>query len=234
MLVVALPAIEQAQLPPLHAVDPKEIYCARKTTLVLPVEGAPLVFSTAYAHDMSLSLTGSDGKSVELPATADATQGGFVVDTSGLRSAVLGDTVQASLHGYWGFESYRGPSFRLMNAHASAWQLTAGDEAALIVGRQDTVHLRADSVSCVDTIMLKDPAGKELKTEWKRLKPDEVEVKLPLQESQPGAMTLLVTQYGVGQPQPIAVQSYSEAGRFDGFSIHAGDAQGTLERQPPR
>jgi hypothetical protein len=229
VLVVALPAIERAQLPPLHAVDPKEIYCARKTTLVLPVEGAPLVFSTAYAHDMSLSLTASDGKSVELPATADATQGGFVVDTSGLRSAVLGDTVQASLHGYWGFESYHGPSFRLMNAHASAWQLTAGDEAALIVGRQDTVHLRADSVSCVDTIMLKDPAGKELKTEWKRSKPDEVEVKLPLQEAQPGSMTLLVTQYGVGQPQPIAVQSYSEAGRFDGFAIHAGDAQGTLK-----
>ena len=112
VLVVALPAIERAQLPPLHAVDPKEIYCARKTTLVLPVEGAPLVFSTAYAHDMSLSLTGSDGKSVELPATADATQGGFVVDTSGLRSAVLGDTVQASLHGYWGFEPYHGPSFQ--------------------------------------------------------------------------------------------------------------------------
>ena len=34
--------------------------------------------------------------------------------------------------------------------------------------------------------MLKDPAGKELKTEWKRLKPDEVEVKLPLQDAQPG------------------------------------------------
>ena len=114
-----------------------------------------------------------------------------------LRAAVLGDTVQASLHGRWGFESYRGPSFRLMNAHAVRLAAAAGDEAALIVGRQDTVHLRADSVSCVDAIMLKDPAGKELKTEWKRLKPDEVEVKLPLQESQPGAMTLLVTQYGV-------------------------------------
>ena len=59
VLVVALPAVERAQLPPLHAVDPKEIYCARKTALVLPVEGAPLVFSTAYAHDMTLSLTGS-------------------------------------------------------------------------------------------------------------------------------------------------------------------------------
>ena len=68
VLVVAMPAIEPAQLPPLHAVDPKEIYCARKTALVLPVEGAPLVFSTAYAHDMTLSLPGA-GKSLELPAS---------------------------------------------------------------------------------------------------------------------------------------------------------------------
>src|SRR5271156_2819004 len=81
VLVIALPAVERAQLPPLHAVDPKEIYCARKTALVLPVEGAPLVFSTAYAHDMTLSLTGSDGKTLELPVIADAAQGGFVVDT---------------------------------------------------------------------------------------------------------------------------------------------------------
>ena len=53
VLVIALPAIEQPQLPPLHAVDPKASYCARKTPLVLPLYGAPLAFSTAYAHDMT-------------------------------------------------------------------------------------------------------------------------------------------------------------------------------------
>jgi hypothetical protein len=228
VLVVALPAIEPAQLPPLHAVDPKEIYCARKTALVLPVEGAPLVFSTAYAHDMSLSLAGA-GKSVELPAVADPSQGGFVVDTSGLNGVSLGDTVQATLRGYWGFAPYHGPSFVLRNAHAVSWQLAAGDESALIVGRQDTVHLRAESASCVDSIMLKDPAGKELKAEWKKLKTDEVEVKLPLQDAQPGPMTLLVGEYGLAQPHPIGVQGFAEAGRFDGFEIHAGDAQGMLK-----
>src|SRR6185312_13429547 len=77
VLVTALPAIEAPQPPPLHAVDPKEIYCARKSSLVLPVEGAPLVFSTGYAHDMHLALTGSDGKTIDLPARADAAQGGF-------------------------------------------------------------------------------------------------------------------------------------------------------------
>jgi len=33
--------------------------------------------------------------------------------------------------------------------------------------------------------MLKDPAGKELKADWKTVKPNELEVKLPLQEAKP-------------------------------------------------
>src|ERR1700722_17565771 len=229
VLVVALPAVEQPQLPPLHAVNPKEIYCAGKTALVLPVDGAPLVFSTAYAHDLTLSLTGKDGKSIDLPATADAVQGGYVVDTAALHSVSMGDSVHASLQGYWGFERYKGPSFVLMNAHSKTWELAAGDEDALVVGRQDTVHLRADSVSCVDGIMLKDPSGKELKVEWKSVKPNELEVKLPLQETSPGAMTVLVTEFGAGKPQPISIQTFSDAGHFDGFAIHAGDAQGMLK-----
>src|SRR3984957_944072 len=84
VLVTALPAVEQAQQPPLHAVDPKEIFCARDTALVLPVEGAPLVFSTRYAHAVSLTLTAQDGHSIDLAARADAGQGGFVIDTAAL------------------------------------------------------------------------------------------------------------------------------------------------------
>ena len=122
VLVVALPAVESPQLPPLHAVNPKEIYCAGRADLVLPVDGAPLVFSTGYAHDVTLSLTGTDGKSVDLPAAADAVRGGYVVATSALHSASLGDSVHASLQGYWGFERYHGPGFLLMNAHAKSWE----------------------------------------------------------------------------------------------------------------
>ena len=229
VLVAALPAVEQPQLPPLHAVNPKEIYCAGKSALVLPVDGAPLVFSTAYAHGLTLSLVGKDGKNIDLPATADAVQGGYVIDTAALHSASLGDSVHATLQGYWGFERYHGPNFVLMNAHSKTWELAAGDEDALVVGRQDTVHLHADSVSCIDGIMLKDPAGKELKAEWKAVKPNEVEVKLPLQGAKPGALTLLVSQYGVSEPQPISIQTFSEAGHFDSFGMHAGDARGVLK-----
>ena len=229
VLVAALPAVETPQLPPLHAVNPKEIYCAGRTSLVLPVDGAPLVFSTGYAHDVTLSLMGKDGKSIDLSAKPDAAQGGYVVNTAALHSADLGDSVQASLQAYWGFERYHGPSFLLMNAHAKSWGLAAGDEDALVVGRQDTVHLQADSVSCVDGIMLKDPAGKELKADWKTVKSNELEVKLPLQEAKPGAMTLWVTQYGVSQAQPISIQTFAEAGHYDSFIVHAGDAQGVLK-----
>ena len=229
VLVTALPAVEQQQLPPLHAVDPKEIYCARKTSLVLPVEGAPLVFSTGYAHDVKLSLTGKEGQTIDLPARADAQQGGFVVDTSSLGKATLGDSIHGSLHGYWGFDPYDGPSFQLMNAHAQTWAVDAKDDGALIVGREGTIHLQSASVSCVDNIMLKDPAGKELTAEWKTVKPNEVEVKLPLQQSQPGALTLFVTQYGAGDPQAVPVHAFSEAGHLDSFSIHVGDAQGVLK-----
>src|ERR1700682_1612220 len=42
-------------------------------------------------------------------------------------------------------------------------------------------------------------------------------------------MTLLVTQYGLSEPQPVPLQVFSEAGRFDGFSMHAGEIHGVLK-----
>lgn len=228
VLVAALPSVGKAQQPPLHAVNPKDIYCARKTSLVLPVEGAPLVFATDYAHDLTLKLTGADGRVIELPARPDAEQGGLVIDTAGLGGARLGDSIHASLRGWWGFDPYKGPSFQLVNARAQRWAL-AGKEDALIVGRESTVHLTAASVSCIDGIMLRDPAGKELKAEWKPVKPDEVEVRLPLQSAAPGAVTLLVSQYGTSQPQPVQLHAFAEAAHLDRFDLHAGDAQGLLK-----
>jgi len=228
VLVAALPAVERPQLPPLHAVDPKAIYCARKSSLVLPVEGAPLVFSMGYAHDMALTLERPGAKPIDLPARADAEQGGFVIDTSGLDGAPLGDTLRASLNGYWGFEKFAGPSFELTNVRSQRWALDAAQDGTLVVGRDDTVRLRAASISCVDAIMLRDPEGKELQVEWKAVKPDEVEVKLPLKAMQPGAMALVVKQYGAKEPETVALHAFAQAGRLDRFTLHAGDTEGEL------
>jgi hypothetical protein len=228
VLVIALPAIEQPQLPPLHAVDPKEIYCARKTPLVLPLYGAPLAFSTGYAHDMTLSLTEKDGSVIDLAAQADARLGGFVVDTSALATAALSDGMRGSLHGYWGFDTYDGPSFQLVSAPAQNWQLASTGQGALIIGREDTLQLQAGSISCIASVTLKDSSGRELKADWSAVSPGAVELKLAMQQASPGPLTLLVSQYGSPQPQPIQLHAFSEAGRLDSFTLHAGDSQGML------
>jgi hypothetical protein len=229
VIVIALPAVEQSQLPPLHAVDPKATFCLRKSTLALPVEGAPLVFSTGYAHDLTLKLTRDDGKGIELPAQADAQLGGFVIDTRTLGPAAVGDRVRASLQGYWGFEKYNAPSFELVNVHSQTWELATPDEGALIVGRDKTIRLQAGNVSCLDNVLLKGADGTQHEAEWKAVKPNEVEVTLPLQSAKPGALTLLVNQYGTSDAQPVHLQAFSEAARLDSFALRAGDSQGVLK-----
>ncbi len=229
VLVAALPAVEQALPPPLHAVSPKDIYCARRDSLVLPVEGAPLVFSTEYAHHIFLRVTGKNGEAIDLPAMADAAQGGFVIDTSPLRTASLEDRFQGSLHGYWGFVKFDGPGFQLVNTQSQTWSSSSADDGSLIVGRANTIHLQAGSVACIDRIMVKDPAGKELRVEWSPVKANEVEINLPLQQSEPGPLTLLVSQYGGMEPHPLELRAYPEAGRFESFSIHAGESHGILK-----
>jgi hypothetical protein len=229
VLVAALPAVERSQPPPLRAANPKELLCAKKADLVVPVAGAPLVFSTDYAHEVTLSVSTKDHRSLDLPARADAVQGGFVVNTAALNAAELDDTAQGSIHGYWGFEKYEGPSFHLVNTRTQAWELAPGDQGALIVGREDVVHLRAGSVACIDRIVLKDPAGRELKPTWHGTSPNEVEVRLPLQAANPGTLTLAVTQYGASEPQSLELRAFSEAGHIDLFSIHAEDREGILK-----
>ena len=229
VLVTALPAVEAAQPPPLHPVDSKQNYCAEKNSLVLAVDGAPLVFSTGYTHELILRLKKKDGKFVDEAVEPDAEKGGLELEAKDLSATDFGNTIDASLHGYWGFDKFDGPAFRLENTHAQHWELAAADREALIVGREDTIHLSTDDASCVDTILVKDSAGKELKADWKATSPDDVEVRLPLKETHPGALQLEVKQYGTVTAQTIPLRAYAEAGHLDSFTLHAGDAQGILK-----
>ena len=229
VLVTALPGVEAAQPPPLHPVDSKQNYCAEKNSLVLAVDGAPLVFSTGYAHEMILRLKKKNGQFVDQGVKPDAVKGGLELEAKDLSATDFGNTIDASLHGYWGFEKYDGPTFRLENTHAQHWELAAADREALIVGREDTIHLSTDDASCVDTILVKDSAGKELKADWKATSADQLEVKLPLKAAHPGALQLEVKQFGTVTAQSIPLRAYAEAGHLDSFTLHAGDVQGILK-----
>ena len=84
VLVIGMPAIQANKLPPLRPPDPNHISCLRDPKLVLPVEGAPLVFSTAFAHGLHLHLnlppgTAVAGMQTDLPLAPDAFQGGLML-----------------------------------------------------------------------------------------------------------------------------------------------------------
>jgi hypothetical protein len=233
VLVVALPPVEASQPPPLHPVDEKQVFCAAKDSLVLPTDGAPLVYSTGYARDMVLQIKQGD-QEVKLPLKADPAKGGLVVDNKALEQsnqsgAPLNGLLTGTLHGNWGFTPFDGPAFHLQAPGEQKWKLAAADQDALVVGRDDTLHLEAEDASCVESVGFRDSHGKDVKTQWKlAAPPDRVEVTLPLKDEQPGPLTLLVKQYGLPKPDEIPLRSFAAAGHLDGFSLHAGDAQGIL------
>jgi hypothetical protein len=229
VLVVGLPAVESAQLPPLRAVDSKVAYCLEKPDLVLPVEGAPLVFSTDYAHGFSLQLKGKSGQSINLPATADAALGGFVIDARAVKPGELDADLTGVLRGLWGFKPFDGPEFHLRAAGPSAaWTVPSEDQHALVVGREDTIDVQSDDACCAEKVNVEDAAGHDLKTTWKTLEPAKLQVQADLKSATAGPVTLLVHEYGDPGPARIALQAYSEEGHIDRFAIHAGDAQGVL------
>jgi hypothetical protein len=229
VIVIGLPAVEAAQFPPLRPVDPKQVHCLQAPSLVLPAEGAPLVFSTALAHDFVLHVVGKTGITLDLPAHADPLHGGFAIDTRELQTANLDSDLKGTLRGYWGFDVIDGPVFQLRNSQPTQWEIASADVNNLIVGREDTLHLHSNGVSCVDEITVKTQQGKLLKTAWKAEKPDELKVQVPLKDEAPGAMTMLVQQHGLSKPDEVPLHTYSEVGSLDRFSINVGDQSGTLK-----
>ena len=239
VLVIGLPAVEPVQLPPLRAVDAKGVYCAQNPSLVLPADGAPLVFSTALGHDWTLHLWSRSGTSMDVPVKPDAARGGFVIDKDALNeSGVKNTTAQLSklpaeisgtLRGKWGFDSFEGPTFSLRTSHAAEWTVASADKTALVVGRDDTLHLTSASAVCVDGVTVTDQKGKELKATHKIVKPGELQVEVPLKDVASGPLTMEVKQFGLSHPDKVMLHSYAEAGHLDSFAIDAGDHQGVLK-----
>jgi hypothetical protein len=229
VIVVGLPAIEAPQLPPLRAVDAKQVFCLQKSSLVLPVEGAPLVFSADIAHDFVLHVTQKDGSAVNLPARADAANGGFVVDTRAADPTKFEPDVTGKLQGFWGFEGYDGPNFRLRTSHPAKWMVPPAEQTALIVGRDDTLHLQSPEAVCADTVTIQDAQGKEIKTPWKLVKPEELELKVVLKDASAGPLKAKVRQFGLSAADDVPLQAYAEAAHLEAFAINAGDSGGILK-----
>lgn len=228
VLVVGLPSIGLAAPPVLHPVDAKQMFCVEQKPLVLPVEGAPLMFSTAMGHSLAVRVEGKGVSATELPVAANAVRGGFVVDTQNLKTEIGEAKLTATLHGLWGFTAFDGPSFSLRNSGPEKWTLPEKESSALVAGHAATVHIQGDRAACIEKIALLDASGKDWKPTWKVVPPNEVEIELPLKDVEPGALTLAVTQFGQTKPDAVALHAYSDAVHLEHFKIFAGDLQGVL------
>ena len=229
VLMAALPAVGPPQAPTMHPVESNQAYCVAKPDLVLPVDGAPLAFSTAYAHDMVLHLAGPGGKTLDIPVKADAERGGLVVGAVKMDAFPLGEIDDAALRGDWGFDPFDGPHFHVQTTGPGQWVLAVEDQQSLVVGRDDPVRLTSARAVCVESVMLREAAADPQAVTWTLTKPDELALTLPLKDAQPGAATLLVKQYGMAAPEETPLQTFTQAGRLDSFAYHLGDDAAVLK-----
>ncbi len=220
VIVVALPPVGPALPPPLHLDDPMESYCVQKPALALEAEGGPLVFATQMAHSLTLVVNTRLGP-VDVPVTADAAAGGFVFDHSA--PALPGGELTGEVKGKWGFDDWEGPRFTLRAPEPGKWTLAPADQLALIVGRQDTLHLEGSSCLCVEKVDEKTATGDAMKLTWKAAKPQTLEVSMPMKDASPGNVTIEVHQYGLANADTISLQAYAEAASLDHLTLSSGD-----------
>ena len=228
VIVVGLPPVRPTQPPPLKPVDVTQLSCLSKPNLVLSADGAPLVFATELTHGLTLHVEDKSGAAFDLPAKPDAAHGGFAIETQALPARFAEGELTGVLRGEWGFAPFEGPHFRLHVSRPTQWTVASKDASALIIGREDTLHLKSSDTSCVSEVSIRDESGKDAAVEWAP-KPDELELKVPLQNASAGSLSLLVKKFRLSDPDEVPLHTYSEASRLDSFSIHAGDSEGVLK-----
>ena len=251
VIVIGLPSIQNSTAPPLRPTDPKQITCLLKPNVVLPVEGAPLVFSTGFAHDLVLHIS-RNGSTTDVPLTPDAFQGGLVLSSeqarlaSGTRgelpspndpkasatpgkadsappaTSTLPGTVTGTVTGLWGFDAFTGPTLQLQETPGRDWKIAADDP--LIAGRENHLLLTSTGSACIQKITLEATPGKQKEATWKLAdKPNLVAVDLPLKSVDPGSLHITIQQYGEKQPDTVAAKTFSEPATLASLRLHEGD-----------
>ena len=227
VVVVALPPVGPAKTPPMHPSNPLETSCMQKPGLVLQAEGAPLIFATELAHDLSLHIESPKG-AFDLPLTANAAKGGLVLDKP--LPALPEGELTGMVRGKWGFDDWEGPRFHLLSAGPQKWTVATDDQSALIVGRDDTLHVKGENTLCVSKIALRKPdAAKALPLKWKSTSPELLEVAVPLKDATPETLLLDIHQYGVDQPDTLDLDTYAEAASLEHLTLSAGDHEALLK-----
>ncbi len=244
VLVIGMPAVQAAVLPPLHAVHGDNVLCLQSPKLLLPVDGAPLVFSTAYPRDMHLEIAARSGKPMALAVSADAERGGYAVMDAQVNNTTLAAlaaeagkgsdaALQGHLQGAWGFDDWRGPTFLLEPAHSVVWRpvtetgsAVAGN--AFVAGEKAAFELHSPAVVCVEKVTLEDAQPQSVPVTWKLSQAGVLRVEADLENAAAGTLTLHVQQYAMQKADAVPLHVYAQAAKLSGFVLHSGDAEAEL------
>lgn len=225
VLVAALPAIEAGMPPPLRAKGNAPI-CVSRPDMVIPMEGAPLIYSTGYARDMMLQVKDRSGKVISVPLTARADKGGYVLGKA-LRPEDFDKSTAAEIRGFWGFNAFNGPGIALQFSGETLWRMVDGAQG-LIVGRDNLLSLRGAAAACVESVVVQQPSAPDQSATWTVTDDDSIAVTLPLVKASPGKLTLKIKQYGIKEPTSLTMRAYGETSRIDGLTFYAGDDRAEL------
>lgn len=228
VMVTALPAVE-ADIPPQLRSTAKGPVCIARPGAVLGVEGAPLIYSTDFAHDMKVRLTNGSGQTIDVPVTARADRGGYRIGPDELPSAFAG-SMRAQLLGTWGFAAFTGPEFLLQRPDGQPWKVV-GESDGLVVGRDNTVVLEGAAPSCVEEVLLRQGNGAPRPLDWKVQDGQRLSFTVPQAAANPGELRVELRYQGAKGPETVTLRARAEASRVDGFELHAGDMHGVLTGQ---
>jgi hypothetical protein len=251
VIVIGLPAIQKAKLPPLRPHDPNQVACLLQPKMTIPLEGAPLVFSSSFAHGLVLHLNRT-GAPTDLSLAPDAFEGGLVVakeeKSDPLHDANPQDekaqsakpdtkigtttdlTITGTIRGYWGFDSFEGPTITLQQIKGRDWKIV--DNTQLLAGQDNHLTIKADGSACVEHIALASDKAKDVDVSFKPAAGNDTKDKLALEVSlktvQPGGYSLAIQQYGDSDRDTVPLTAYTAGIHLDAIKIHSGDKTAIL------
>ena len=251
VIVVALPAIQKALLPPLKPHDPNQVACLLQPRMVLSLEGAPLVFATSFAHDLVLHLNRT-GAVTDLPLEADPGAGGLVVakekkreplrpneplkaaPTAAKTQPKIGTatdlTVTGTVRGYWGFDAFEGPTLTVQQVAGKDWKIVGNTQ--LLAGQDNKLTLTGNAIGCVQHIALSTDKAKDVDVTFKpdpdKDKKNTLALNVPLKSVQPGGYALAIQQYGDADRDKVPLTAYTAGITLGDLKIHTGDNTATL------
>jgi hypothetical protein len=131
------------------------------------------------------------------------------------------------VQGFWGFETFTGPTLLLQEAPGKDWKLADSDP--LLAGKDRHVVIASTGTACIQSIALDPPSGKAEKETWKPAdKPNSVELTLDLPAHDSGTQQLAIRQFGDPKLATVSLVSYNLPAKLDALDFHAGDTTATL------